>query len=1067
MNTEPRAIEPPTLLARLAQRETLVGAIAIAFLLVLFFSTPLARYRYVYYSSADLMQDFSLTRVAPNHAPGNKLLSDAVTQMQPWLMFNRDELRAGRIPLWNPYNGDGCPHVANYQSALFSPFSAPFYVLSMRAALLVSAFLKLWLLGFLTFLFLKELCVKQIAALIGATAFMFSGHNIVLLSFPHVGAVVALPAGFLFVEKAIRRVETWHRSGGRAAGVPRPRLYWLLCGLTATFAAGLLAGNPEPFYFAALFVGLFAAVRLFFAWCELGKNRRATRDVARLGLELGTAAVLAAGLTALQTLTFFEYLQRSRVLEQRSLVQTPLYPAFWPLMMFPNVLGNPSSAYNLSYELPQPNYELVNMAYIGALVLLLAAVSLVFVRRDRYIAFFAVCACVWVFYAYDFFGASTLFASLPTLDRAPINRSQIVWLFCLSACAALCVDHLQRRDVVRAWTGAACTVLAGAALLAACLIGADELIDRYATLPSPNHALFLSHVPEHIRSMSLLFVAGSLAASCMWLVRSAGLRNLAGVGILGVVFLHSGWLLKDYNPVTENRFFYPRTAAVTELEKQVGGNKLAILNEDKIPPDANLAYRLATITNYDGMWIRQYDFLFRHMFGNAHNWRPILKGNERALGVFGVDFVLAKWGWLNFDSGLTDHPVSPDTEFEAHEILPDRDASQVFTAHRDRLQAVCVWLGTYPLTHGRTLTFRLGEARTGRAVCELKMNSDDIQADIYTNHHLVFPNDFHTSPPCRPVVFRFPPIPDCKEKQYRWTISCRDGVSSNTVVAWTARRPGYTEGLSFWGRTSLRMPYLFDYSYNLEDFARVAAIGDYELFRFKKSTGKFHTVGHAALADTDDDALALLQSPSFDPRREVILSACESPPAGARAQAAVKPRLVKTRDADKVYLVSTDGRTLVPIPDAETFVANRFKWSEIEIISRTEFEKLTILESDLAGAKAQGLRVVETDAPDVKPLEIVEERADFARLRVERTEPGYLAIAQAHYPGWKARINGTEARLQRANYAFSALELPSGACDIEIYYDPLSVKLGIWIGVASAVAGLLLGVASYRSLRVA
>ena len=211
MNIEPTADERPTLRAS-AHAPTSVSCRArLALLLVLFFSTPLSRYRYVYYSSADLTQDFSLTRVAPNHAPGNKLLSDAVVQMQPWLMFNREELRAGRIPLWNPYNGDGCPHVANYQSAVFSPFSAPFYVLGMRAALIVSAFLKLWVLGFFTFLFLKELRAKQIPALIGATAFMFSGHNIVLLSFPHVGAVVALPAGFLLVEKAVRRVEDAQR----------------------------------------------------------------------------------------------------------------------------------------------------------------------------------------------------------------------------------------------------------------------------------------------------------------------------------------------------------------------------------------------------------------------------------------------------------------------------------------------------------------------------------------------------------------------------------------------------------------------------------------------------------------------------------------------------------------------------------------------------------------------------------------------------------------------------------------------------------------------------------------
>src|SRR6185436_7200751 len=170
---------------------------------------------------------------------------------------------------------------------------------------------------------------RQTAALIGATAFMFSGHNVLLLSFPHVGAMVAMPAGFFFVERTIRRIEEWYQNatprrtdGTRAPA--RPRVFWPLFGLTASFCAGLLAGNPEPFFFSALFVGVFAIVRLARAWWKLGRDRAAGREVLRLGLLLCTSCLLAAGLTAFQTLTFFEYLNLSRVLEQRSATQTPL-----------------------------------------------------------------------------------------------------------------------------------------------------------------------------------------------------------------------------------------------------------------------------------------------------------------------------------------------------------------------------------------------------------------------------------------------------------------------------------------------------------------------------------------------------------------------------------------------------------------------------------------------------------------------------------------------------------------------------------------------------------------------
>ena len=143
-----------------------LAVLVIAFLLACFFSTPLAKYATHSYSAADLGQDYSLTQVERGHVPGNRLLSDPVTEMVPWLLFNRDELRAGRVPLWDDRNAAGQPHLANYQSSVFSPFSVPFYLLDLKAALLVSAFLKLGALGLFTFLFLDLLGLGSLACMI-------------------------------------------------------------------------------------------------------------------------------------------------------------------------------------------------------------------------------------------------------------------------------------------------------------------------------------------------------------------------------------------------------------------------------------------------------------------------------------------------------------------------------------------------------------------------------------------------------------------------------------------------------------------------------------------------------------------------------------------------------------------------------------------------------------------------------------------------------------------------------------------------------------------------------------
>ena len=44
----------------------------------------------------------------------------------------------------------------------------------------------------------------------------------------------------------------------------------------------------------------------------------------------------------------------------------------------------------------------------------------------------------------------------------------------------------------------------------------------------------------------------------------------------------------------------------------------------------------------------------------------------------------------------------------------------------------------------------------------------------------------------------------------------------------------------------------------------------------------------------------------------------------------------------------------------------------------------------------------------------------------------------------------------RANYAFDAIALPQGESEIEFSYEPTSLRLGLWISAASALAGALL-----------
>ncbi len=72
----------------------------------------------------------------------NREQTDAVTLFQPMTQYTRSVLPA--IPLWNPYIMGGRPFLANSESAVFSPFSVPAYVLPFWKSLAVIAALKLF-----------------------------------------------------------------------------------------------------------------------------------------------------------------------------------------------------------------------------------------------------------------------------------------------------------------------------------------------------------------------------------------------------------------------------------------------------------------------------------------------------------------------------------------------------------------------------------------------------------------------------------------------------------------------------------------------------------------------------------------------------------------------------------------------------------------------------------------------------------------------------------------------------------------------------------------------------------
>jgi hypothetical protein len=102
--------------------------------------------------------------------------------------------------------------------------------------------------------------------------------------------------------------------------------------------------------------------------------------------------------------------------------------------------------------------------------------------------------------------------------------------------------------------------------------------------------------------------------------------------------------------------------------------------------------------------------------------------------------------------------------------------------------------------------------------------------------------------------------------------------------------------------------------------------------------------------------------------------------------------------------------------------------------------------------------------PEVQHLGVAHGRIVSGRVSergveasIECDGPMFLVIAQAHYPGWKATVDGKAATLWSANHGFQALQVGSGRQEVKIVFRPWTVEVGAWISFgALGICGLMI-----------
>lgn len=537
----------------------------------------------------------------PLRVVGNPELGDVTFQIEPWLLFLRSELRAGRWPFWNPHQSSGATYWSNGQSAPLFPLHLLFTLLPLELGFVLLPWLRVAIGALGTFFLARELGIGRAGAAMSAVVYPLSGRLVSFLLFPMANALCLVPWVFLAVE----RLAAGERSGKRA---------WTL--LAALAGLQLLAGHPETAFFTALACGIYLLAR------GSARSRIAvwTKVVSAwfVGLLLSGVALVPLAFTVVAS-------DRWRAAAGGGGIDLSTIFTLWLRFVLPNAFGQATDG-----TFWGPFLFVPTTVYAGALTLPFAVAALW--RRgkqwpldpasDRRLRALAVMVVVCLLGAYHFPGVRELLLVTPVVQKM---LHHYLLLGVELGLALLAGAGLER------WLAGEGRGLLLGALVPLVGLGGGWMAfhDDWSARGQLTEVIGASVLALSLPLLAIAALALSPAARRRWapLLIALTLADLA-------------WAHAEINPALPADELYRRTPAIDFLAAQP--ERIAAVGT-ALRPNAAMVFGLFDVRGDDSLKLSRYERVYGHELATPHPtyFRPIERWDSLWLDRLGVRWVLA------------------------------------------------------------------------------------------------------------------------------------------------------------------------------------------------------------------------------------------------------------------------------------------------------------------------------------------------------------------------------------------------------------------------------------------
>jgi hypothetical protein len=966
--------------------------------------------------------------------------TDALFAYLPRTVELTRSIRAGRIPLWNPYILGGMPFFADPQSRVAYPIALLLVAVDPVDAMGYDVALHLVIAMVGMYLFLRSIKVNLWGSVLGGFAFGFSSFFYVRLGHPTFIASAALvPFFFYGLEKA--------RRSGPAGTV-------MLAGF---LALGYLAGFPQVFLFGV------GALVFYALYTSLDTDPSARKPGTRRTIEILLAAgLLSMLLVAVQLVPFLEFLRNSTGLGVDIDKMTGVYLASPVLLLrsfFPSLFGNPIEGTDwsgLTREFTH-TYNPEFAVYCGLGTLLAAAAAVALIKTNRHVRFFVILLALTIGLATSRLLLDIGYAVVPLIDISKISRIAVVSCFALSALGGIGLsavtdnpDPSERRRLIFAAVALAVGVLAvglwidasGRGFIEKYLARAKDLPEEYwERTHQEARSAGLRHWAEGTGGDWVAYERRQIRTGFVFLLPAAGLlvllagsKKTSGSLKTGLTLAFVSLVAIDAGLTTKSNFISQVSSRVFEtegiklLEQGVGNAGMWRVRSARyqyedikaFPPNTNMLFSIHSLNGTSTLWPTGYQQLYDGFGGT----RPLSKRWDKrpAAGVFEAlasDFACVRYSVAN-NRGLPALFPPLMRLVAARAGIPSR--VRVMQIGNDARLAV--WQRP-----GETLN--------------LAIDLPEVQALEFT---VGFDPQAYRSGDSITVWLSW----DQHGEEYRFMRSFDLGSDGGR---WHPFRMDLSRARG--GRARVRMG--CEMSGQGRHAPVVVAWGGLDLV-----TGDcgVRTVDGGYEISVDGNMEYIVVEVT-SPAAEIALDIRSA--AGGKVRWLAFPthmpvrRLcldIREREGDRMTLKSDSAFTLLDCyavfmdagcPDYELiYDKDMYIYENLAAV-----RKGVCLDPDFVGAPVgpKGeLRVSalgEIGEAECGRCEIVDYRPEEVVLRVVADSDCYLLFQDVWYPGWKAYVDGIGTDIIRTDIGMRAIAMPEGTHRVEMRYTPRSIKLGL------------------------